>query len=77
MDSRNNIMVSELEFFEELSELKNKISLTQSMLNDENLPNRLKVIAHLKDCFRDSLKFQPRAYDLDVEHNYVSGKRLV
>ena len=68
--------MSELKLFHELSELKNKISLAQSMLNDETIPNKEKVTKHLADCFKLSIKLQPRAYDLDVECNYVSGKRF-
>jgi hypothetical protein len=67
----------ELKLFHELSVLKNKINLAQAILNDKEMQNREKVIKHLSDCFELSLKHQPREYDLDIEHNYVSGERLI
>lgn len=61
----------------QLSELKLKIGIAQSLIFDKKTENKSKVISHLVDIFHDMINMQPRMYDLDIEANYVGNQRLL
>ncbi len=61
----------------QLSDIKLKIGIAQSLLLNPNVPNQQKVIKHIVDIYENSINSQPRMYDLDIESNYVNGGRLL
>lgn len=59
----------------QLSDVKLKIGIAQSLLLNPNVNNQQSVIKHIVDIYENVINSQPRMYDLDIESNYVNGGR--